>query len=439
MRLYIFSLLSCLLLLSGCTKKQPTILKITSSIDITLTIGGKEFKGKDIKVRLKGGRYLIGLSAPGYEPLWRTLEIKPNMLTEYKPTLTLAKSAVLIDSTPSGATVEYNDQVIGKTPYVLRNLHIGKHTAYLTRPGFARQKIDWELKDSRPLPKIAVKLESDCGTLKVETHPKKAKLYINEDFVGETPYSASLKEGTHQIKLHLQGYNTKSLSVTVTRNQTTPIKEELEPLLSSLEVNSFPTGAELTINDKKIGYTPYTIESLKPGNYRLSLKLKNHETINKIVSVGPGLAEKVNFNLSLAVGEATFYVSPAGIQYFLDGKYMGVTETITPTTTRTKLISFKNLEPGIHTLRLHHRQAKPANKDVRFKIEKGKFLKTKPITIWVANCEIYYKDGNVEKGALFSENSEEIMFGPEPGIQYAVKKKDLNKIIKIDITSNKQK
>ena len=52
---------------------------------------------------------------------------------------------------------------------------------------------------------------------------------------------------------------------------------------------------------------------------------------------------------------------------------------------------------------------------------------------------VEYKDGNVEKGALFSENSEEIMFGPEPGIQYAVKKKDLNKIIKIDITSNKDK
>jgi hypothetical protein len=422
------------MLLCGCAKKQPTVLKITSAIEITLTIGNKEFKGKEIKLKVKAGKYLIGLSAPGYDPLWRTIDVTPNSLTEFKPTLTLSKTAVLLDSEPSGATVEYNDQAIGTTPYVLRNLHLGNHTAYLSKPGFARQKVDWEIKNNRPLPKILTKLESDTGTLIITTTPTKAKLYINDDFIGETPYKATLKEGTHQLKFHLQGYNTKSTSVTINRNDDKTITEELEPLLSSLEVNSFPTGAEIIFADKKVGYTPYTIESLRPGNYKLKLQLKNHETINKTISIGPGLTEKVNYNLGLAVGEATFYVSPAGIQYYLDGKYMGTTETVAPNNTRTKIITFKNLEPGFHTLRLHHRQAKPTNKDVRFKIVKGEYLKTKPINIWVANCEIYYKDGNVEKGALFSENSEEIMFGPEPGIQYAVKKKDLDKIIKIDIT-----
>ena len=279
MKRYILSFLSCLVLLCGCSKEKPTILKVSSPIEITLTLAGKEFKGRNINLALKGGKYLIGLASPGYNPLWRTIEVKPHEVNEYKPTLTPAKSAVVIESTPSGATVEFNDQAIGKTPYVLRNLPIGNHTVYLTKPGFARQKIDWEIKDSRPLPKISVKMESDSGILTVQTTPNKAKLYINDNFVGETPYTASLKEGIHQLKLQIQGYNTKNISATVNKNERTIIKEDLEPLLSSLEVNSLPSGAEITIDNKKVGYTPFVIESLKPGNYKLNLKLKTQKAL----------------------------------------------------------------------------------------------------------------------------------------------------------------
>ena len=104
----------------------------------------------------------------------------------------------------------------------------------------------------------------------------------------------------------------------------------------------------------------------------------------------------------------------------LDGKDMGKT----PADIKGyHEVNFRGLTPGNHVLELTHPQANPATRRVNFKIEKGKLYQPdQPIEIWIANCEVTYKDGRVQKGAIYYETAKGIMFGPTPKIKFELRR-----------------
>jgi hypothetical protein len=54
-------------------------------------------------------------------------------------------------------------------------------------------------------------------------------------------------------------------------------------------------------------------------------------------------------------------------------------------------------------------------------VEKGKqFVMKNSVDLWVANCEITFKDGKVEAGMIYSESESDIYYSPAAGIRYPV-------------------
>ena len=95
------------------------------------------------------------------------------------------------------------------------------------------------------------------------------------------------------------------------------------------------------------------------------------------------------------------------------------------------MIRKEGISPGTHKLTVSHRFAYPQSRVVEFEVEKGKTTRLKPLELWIANCELKYKDGRVERGALFFENDEIVQFGPEPGIKIQIEKSRLESVRKL--------
>ena len=89
----------------------------------------------------------------------------------------------------------------------------------------------------------------------------------------------------------------------------------------------------------------------------------------------------------------------------------------------------ENLAPGKHVLTVTHPRAKPLRKDIRFAVSKGKrYVSKENIDLWVANCEITFKDGRVESGMILSESEADVYYSPAAGIKYPVSRSYIRSI-----------
>ena len=132
---------------------------------------------------------------------------------------------------------------------------------------------------------VEVEVEMKTGSILVEAKPKKAEVYLDNNLIGNAPIS--LKEisfGTHTIKVTTKGYDPEEKEIVVNQEKETTLKIELKKLYK-LSVNSSPSGAQVLINNKIAGQTPYN-KTIKEGmQFELKLSLENYREWNKKIKV----------------------------------------------------------------------------------------------------------------------------------------------------------
>jgi len=120
-----------------------------------------------------------------------------------------------------------------------------------------------------PLPSYA--------TLEVETTPTNAKLYINGEEKGVTPYTVDkLKPGEYEIKITKSGYENYIDKITLKDNENKTMKIQLKAITPTptisygfFSVDSDPSGANVYVDNKNIGKTPIKTYKLTEGTYNI--------------------------------------------------------------------------------------------------------------------------------------------------------------------------
>jgi hypothetical protein len=95
------------------------------------------------------------------------------------------------------------------------------------------------------------------GQMQFTTVPAGAELYIDERLIGQTPVTAEVLETGSQLKVTLAGYQTHRQQVSVkagTSAQQPPIV--LIVADGTLQIDSSPSNASVTINNKFLGSHP---------------------------------------------------------------------------------------------------------------------------------------------------------------------------------------
>ena len=450
----IFILPAFLLLLTGCQPEKSTekakthTLKLTSYPEGAVAyVAGKKFDLPH-NFRMTAGTYLFRIEKPGHAPAWFSCRVQSSGITvpvsgldgtvrwekytmdSKQIELTPHGGTVLLQSNPNTAKIIQDGRDLGVTPMVLTDLPVGKHEVQLKSPNYADVTVSWEIRDSSPMI-VHADLQSNIGQLLVNSTPAQARLFIDNQFIGVTPYRGTCAVGSHAIRLQRDGYLPYEGHITLLKGKLTEKDITLTVSPSNLNVISEPTGAQVFLNDQLRGVTPLNLKDLPAGKYKIVVSHDGFDQVEDSVELAPGDTLKKEFILASSQGGIELNVFPAGVKVFLNGREVGVVEQ-GEGKTQTKLLTISNLAPGTYIVKAVHKRTNPEIRRIR--VQKGKITRPKRIELWVPNAEIMWKDtGKTEIGMIYGESEKIILFGPQRGIRYEIDKNQLKSIKFLDI------
>lgn len=156
-----------------------------------------------------------------------------------------ASANLLIESVPDGASVWINKVLVGRTPLEME-LEPGNYEITLHKEGFCRTKRSVSLQ-AHEKKKLRIEL-SNTPTVQIVSKPA-AKLWIQNQFVGETPKSLKLPAGDYQIKLQAPDHFSLVQNIRVSDDETQQFEFTLTPS-ARLLVQSSVSHAIVQIDDR---------------------------------------------------------------------------------------------------------------------------------------------------------------------------------------------
>ena len=177
-----------------------------------------------------------------------------------------------ITSEPSGAEIFINDQKMGVTPTTIE-LTAGEHTLKLRKNLYHTYSGTFELaeKETKTLEKF--ELLPMFGYYQVNSTPDGSQVFLDGKPVGQSPISKTkIASGTHELRVTYNLYHEHSEEFAVQDGDNKKFDINLKPAFGTLIVQSQPeSGANVYVDDKLVGTTPYTKEMMPSGQYRVKI------------------------------------------------------------------------------------------------------------------------------------------------------------------------
>lgn len=144
------------------------------------------------------------------------------------------KAFIHLHSNPSGASVSVNGQYIGVSPIAIQGDPDTYHIV-MSLAGYNDCSKDITVVANQEATVTCNMTQGqENGTLIVNSTPTGAEVYLDQNYVGTTPYTDSLPAGTYVIEIKKTGYNAFSVTKTIVSNQTTTVDANLtEKVLQS--------------------------------------------------------------------------------------------------------------------------------------------------------------------------------------------------------------
>ncbi len=208
------------------------------------------------------------------------------MFTTPKENKLIAK----FESNPEGASVIIDGAERGKTPITLR-VKPGASELTLKKPGYAILKTQINVESDGDF--FTYDLVLQTQGLTITSNPENARVYFDGHFEGYTPFAFRKDTtGTHRIKVSLQGY--AELEKEIDFDLGEGVFFNLEKKTYNVSIDSIPQGAELYLEEKHIGTTPWK-GTLPSGEYKIRLAKEGQRMIKREVVITSDVELRYSF------------------------------------------------------------------------------------------------------------------------------------------------
>jgi len=163
------------------------------------------------------------------------------------------------------------------------------------------------------------------GIVIIESDPDNAEVIINGRLSGTTPYQGLLSSGKYDLEVTKNLYISAKQEILVTPDETNPVKITLQPNFGFIEVKSTPSNANVYLDAKPVGTTPYKSGGLPAGKYSIEIRKDLYHPFKQEATVVNGQIVPVVAILLPAFGSLEVTSKPEGMQVYLDGKFVGST------------------------------------------------------------------------------------------------------------------
>lgn len=136
------------------------------------------------------------------------------------------------------------------------------------------------------------------GWLVLDSKPTGASVYLNNEYVGDTPFQKKYAYGNYSYKLESPNYYDYVNSVDINQDKV-ELSIQLAPAFGSINVKSNVSGAEVLLDGKNTGKTtPCTLTEVASGQHQITLNKPMYAPYNTQVEVEDGKIVEVQADLS---------------------------------------------------------------------------------------------------------------------------------------------
>ncbi|WAI01767.1 PEGA domain-containing protein [Methanogenium organophilum] len=272
------------------------------------------------------GEYNVTVVKDGYDTQTETVTLTKDATELVEFTLVGQTGTLQVTSTPTNASIYLNDVATGDfTNFTFENKPVGEYNVTVVKDGYDSQTETVTLtKDATEL--IEFTLVGQTGTLQVNSTPTNASIYLNNASTGElTNFTFTDKPvGEYNVTVVRDGYDSQTETVTLTKDATELVEFTLVGQTGTLQVNSTPSGARISLNGTDTGVlTNFTFADQPVGTYNVTVEKDGYAPATGIATVTTGTIETVDFTLVSHPGSIRVTSSPANATIWLDGENTG--------------------------------------------------------------------------------------------------------------------
>jgi len=259
---------------------------------------------------LTPGEHTVAVNLAGYEPASQTVNVIAGSSVPADFTLVMIPTtgSIVVNSTPVGAAITLDGTETSQvTPHTFDALTPGEHTVAVNLAGYepASQTINVVAGSSVNADFTLVEISNPTtGSIVVQSTPAGAAITLDGTETNQvTPHTFdALTPGKHTVAVNLAGYEPATQTVNVVAGSSVPAEFTLveisNPTTGSIEVTSTPQGAAVTLDGTETGQvTPYTFDSLTPGEHTVAVNLAGYEPATQTVNVVAGSSVPAEFTL----------------------------------------------------------------------------------------------------------------------------------------------
>ncbi|NNM01139.1 MAG: SUMF1/EgtB/PvdO family nonheme iron enzyme, partial [Gammaproteobacteria bacterium] len=187
--------------------------------------------------------------------------------------------------------------------------------------------------------------QPNWAAVSFSSQPSGASVIIDDTVVGETPLSADILDGAHQLAIRLDGYKEVQQALMVEAGQPLTLPEfVLDEADAILRLASTPSGANVTVNGTFRGQTPLTL-ALEPAELSaLRLFKDGYAAATRRITLGSGEERSMSVSLSAQLGTIRFSATPGEAELLIDGRSRGTADQVVELPTRSHAIEIR--KPG---------------------------------------------------------------------------------------------
>ncbi len=321
------ALLICALL-AGYIVTGKAVYLSTDPADAQIEIsGGWQLKLAD-RFLLREGDYQLQATAPGYHPLHQILTVNEKQNQQYAYTLRPLPGHLQIDTVPViAAEIRIDNTVRGQTPTTLTPLEPGTYTIEVLADRYLPYETAVTIEGKDQQQSLTAELKAAWGDVRLETLPVGADVYVDDQLAGQTPLTAEILQGEHNLRIKLAGYKDWRKAVRVTAGEAQQLTAiQLEQADAVVQINTRPAGASVTVDGEYKGISPLEI-ALTPGK-AATIRLFSQgyaQSVQKI-NAKSGDSRTLNIELQQEIAEVRILADPADAEVYIDGKPQGLAD-----------------------------------------------------------------------------------------------------------------
>ncbi|MFH0807121.1 MAG: PEGA domain-containing protein, partial [Elusimicrobiota bacterium] len=252
---------------------------------------------------------------------------------------------ISITSSPAGAKIFLDNQMIGNTPLTKQLIESGSHKLKTELDLYHSEEQPLQVNDGDEK-NLTFTLKPAFGSLVINSEPQGAELYIDNQPAGKTPYrNEKMASRNYFVKAQMELWVDAEERIEVIDGQKTEILLVLAKNYGGINITA--PQAEIFIEGKKAGQNQYS-SNLSPGKYVVTAKREKHRDAQQEVFISIGKTETITLTPEPIMGSISIFSEPSetkGAEIYIDGENTGkVTPAVIP------------LFIGEHTVALKHKE-----------------------------------------------------------------------------------